>query len=132
MLRLFWLGVAIGLTWEVPIFLNSLLAVSPIVGFIREPPLHPLVFMLAHSFWDGGLFLVGLALVRALCPHPVLASFRWRELGVLILWGQASELAVEVGSGSEGLARFMGGQFEITISDRDFSDYGTVSVPRSC
>ena len=73
-----------------------LLAANPIVGFLREPPLHPLLFMVAHAFWDGGLFLVGLALVRALCPHPVLASFRWRELGVLLLWGQASALAVEV------------------------------------
>lgn len=95
-IQLFWLGVAIGLLWEIPIFLSAILASDPIVGFLREPPLHPIVFMVAHAFWDGGLFLLGLALVRALCGDPVLVGFRWRELGVLILWGQASALAVEV------------------------------------
>jgi hypothetical protein len=94
--RLFWLGVAIGLTWEIPIFLSAVLATDPIAGFLREPPLHPIVFMVAHAFWDGGLFLLGLALVRALCAHPVLASFRWPEVAVFILWGQISALAVEV------------------------------------
>ena len=95
-LRLFWLGVAIGLTWEIPIFASTIVAPNAIVGFVREPPLHPMVFMVAHAFWDGGLFLVGLALVEALCAHPVLTTFRWRELAVLILWGQVSEVAVEV------------------------------------
>jgi hypothetical protein len=95
-IRLFWLGVAIGLAWEVPIFLSAIFAANPIVGFLREPPLHPGVFMVAHSFWDGGLFLAGLALIRGLCAPPVLAVFRWQELGVLILWGQVSALAVEV------------------------------------
>jgi hypothetical protein len=95
-IRLFWLGVAIGLTWEIPIFLSATFSNDPIVGFLREPPLHPLIFMVAHAFWDGGLFLLGLTLVRALCAHPVLASFRWPEIAVLVLWGQASALAVEV------------------------------------
>lgn len=54
--------------------------------------------LVAHAFWDGGLFLLGLALVRALCAHPVLASFRWPEIALFVVWGQASALAVEVGS----------------------------------
>jgi hypothetical protein len=95
-IRLFWLGVAVGLTWEVPIFLSAVFASNPIVEFVREPPLHPLCFMVAHAFWDGGLFLAGLALVQALCAQPVLARFRWQELAVLVVWGQSSELAVEV------------------------------------
>ena len=94
-LRLFWLGVAIGLTWEVPLFLSAMLSSEPVVGFIREPPLHPSVFMIVHAFWDGGLFLIGLSLVRALCGDPILASFRWREVAVFVLWGQVSALAVE-------------------------------------
>lgn len=97
-IRLFWLGVLIGSTWEIPIFLSAILAPDPIVYFLREPPLHPIVFMVAHAFWDGGLFLAGLALVKALCPHPVLVGFRWPEISVLIVWGQLSELAVEVTS----------------------------------
>ncbi len=94
--RLFWLGVAIGLSWEIPIFLSAIFAANPIVGFIREPPLHPIVFMVAHAFWDGGLFLAGLAFVQVLCSAPLLAAFRWQELVVLVVWGQVSELAVEV------------------------------------
>ena len=44
----------------------------------------------------GGLFLAGLALIQGLCVRPVLASFRWQELAVLVIWGQCSELAVEI------------------------------------
>lgn len=95
-IRLFWLGVAIGLVWEIPIFLSAVLATNPIIGFLSEPPLHPLIFMIAHALWDGGIFLAGIALVQALCARPVLTSFRWQELAVLILWGQFSALAVEV------------------------------------
>jgi len=35
---------------------------------------------------------------------------------------------LEVGSGSEGLARFVADRYEITASDHDFSDYGSVSL----
>lgn len=94
--RLFWLGVVIGLAWEVPLFVSAISAENPVVGFLREPPVHPVVFMVAHAFWDGGLFLLGLALVGAGCARPVLVRFRWAELAVLVVWGQASALAVEV------------------------------------
>lgn len=93
--RLFWIGVAIGLVWEIPLFLSAIFAANPVVEFIREPPLHPSIFMLAHAFWDGGIFLAGIALVRALCASPILSRFRWQELAILLLWGQLSELAVE-------------------------------------
>ncbi len=95
---LFWLGVAIGLTWELPIFLSALLATDPILGFVRPPPLHPIVFMVAHSFWDGGIFLAGLGVVQALCARPVWTGFRWTELGVFVLWGQGTAFAVEIAS----------------------------------
>lgn len=95
-IRLFWLGVVIGLAWEAPLFVSAIFAENPVVGFLREPPVHPVVFMVAHAFWDGGLFLLGLALVGAGCARPVLVRFRWAELAVLVVWGQASALAVEV------------------------------------
>jgi hypothetical protein len=95
-LQLFWLGVVVGLAWEIPIFLSASFAADPIVEFIREPPLHPLFLMIAHTFWDGGLFLAGLALVQALSEPPVLSRFRWQELVLFTAWGQASALAVEV------------------------------------
>ncbi|HEX3608978.1 MAG TPA: class I SAM-dependent methyltransferase [Solirubrobacterales bacterium] len=36
---------------------------------------------------------------------------------------------LEVGSGSEGIARFADQRWEITVCDRDFTDYGAVEVP---
>jgi SAM-dependent methyltransferase len=36
---------------------------------------------------------------------------------------------LEVGSGSEGIARFASGRWRVTVCDRDFSDYGAVEVP---
>jgi ubiquinone/menaquinone biosynthesis C-methylase UbiE len=41
----------------------------------------------------------------------------------------AGTTLLEVGSGSEGIARFAGDRWQITVSDRDFSDYGAVEVP---
>jgi len=106
--QLFWLGVAIGLTWEVPIFLSAILAASPVVVFLHPPPLHPLWFMVSHSFWDGGLFLAGVLILRAAFGAAALQRFRWAELGVFVLWGQASELLVEITSVSGGLWAYVG------------------------
>jgi SAM-dependent methyltransferase len=36
---------------------------------------------------------------------------------------------LEVGSGSEGIARFASGRWQLTVCDRDFTDYGAVEVP---
>src|SRR6476659_599535 len=36
---------------------------------------------------------------------------------------------LEVGSGSEGIARFASARWSVTVSDRDFTDYGAVEVP---
>jgi hypothetical protein len=104
--QLFWIGCALGLTWEVPVFVLSAHDTGvPLLGWVRPLPLPYPVFLLAHTLWDGGLLLVGLWLLRLLAPAPQLARFRWRELGVLLAWGQASALAVEVSStASDGWA----------------------------
>jgi hypothetical protein len=94
---MFWLGAVIGLTWEVPLFVSTTVADEPVLLMLRPPPIHPLGMIVAHSLWDGGLFLAGLALVGLACPRPILRRFSWRELGVLVLWGQGSELLVELG-----------------------------------
>jgi ubiquinone/menaquinone biosynthesis C-methylase UbiE len=39
------------------------------------------------------------------------------------------ETLLEVGSGSEGIARFAEERWRITVCDRDFTDYGAVEVP---
>ncbi len=45
-----------------------------------------------------------------------------------LLGGQDARTLLEVGSGSEGAARFLPADWEITVCDRDFSDYGAVQV----
>lgn len=97
--RLFWIGCLIGLTWEVPMFMLSAHDTGiGVLRWVRPLPLPYPVFMISHTLWDGGLFLVGLWLVYGLCPAPHLERFRWRELAVLLVYGQLSELAVEVSS----------------------------------
>jgi len=95
----FWLGVLVGLTWEVPIFVLSGEATPlPIVVWVRPLVAHYLVFMVSHSLWDGLLFVIGIGLVHGLCREPVFRRFRWQECAVLLVWGQVSELLVEVSS----------------------------------
>jgi hypothetical protein len=89
----------IGLTWEIPIFIMSgESTLLPIVTWTRPLIAHYLVFMISHSLWDGLLFVIGMWLVHGICRKPVLQEFRWSELTVLFIWGQASELLVELSS----------------------------------
>jgi hypothetical protein len=96
---LFWVGFALGLTWEVPMsVLNEIGPPYAVARFVRPLPTHFSMIILMHSFWDGGLFLLGVWLVHLICGGPVFERFRWPELMVLLLWGQASELWVELTS----------------------------------
>ena len=95
----FWIGVMVGLTWEIPIFIISGESTSvPIVTWTRPLIAHYLVFMISHSLWDGLLFVIGMWLVYGICRKPVFQEFRWSELTVLLIWGQVSELLVELSS----------------------------------
>ncbi len=100
--KLFWIGALIGLTWEIPLSTLDGLGVVDIFHFITPPPAHFLVIIISHSFWDGGLFLAGVGLVTILCPEPRFVIFKARELAVLMVWGQAQELAVELLSTGSG------------------------------
>lgn len=100
--KLFWLGAAVGLTWEVPIFLSAILSSTPVITFIEEPPLHPYVFLVSHTLWDGTLFVIGVLLMRLISGSEVLQRFRWSELLVLLVWGQLSAFAVEISSVTSG------------------------------
>jgi len=95
---LFWLGCALGLTWEIP--MSGVTALDPANAVLGYAYVHPhfLAIIVMHTFWDGGLFLLGVLLVRLLCPAPIFAKFSAREFLVLIVWGQASELWVETTS----------------------------------
>lgn len=96
---LFWLGFALGLTWEIP--MQALNAAGPewaVHGYVRPAPFPNWSIAIMHSFWDGGLFLIGVGIVRLLQGPDYFRRFSWAELAVLIVWGQASELWVELTS----------------------------------
>jgi len=96
---LFWLGCALGLTWELGCNINMLVSeYYPVARFITPPPYHFMLAVIAHSIWDGGLFLIGALLVRKVCSPPWFERFRMRELLVLLIWGQAQALVVELAS----------------------------------
>ena len=96
--RLFWLGAFIGLFWEIPIFVLSGESSLPIVTWPRPFPFHYSVFMISHTLWDGAIFVVGIWVVKLLCPSPIFAKFNWKELAILIAWGQITAFLVEFSS----------------------------------
>lgn len=96
---LFWLGFALGLTWEIPIsVLSEFSETHAVTRFVRPLPTSFMMIIIMHSFWDGGLFLIGVWLVHRFCGAPVFERFKPSELIVLLVWGQASELWVELTS----------------------------------
>ena len=103
---LYWIGFCLGLCWEVPMSIANEVGIYPFATFIIPPPFPSpysmIVIIITHSFWDGGLFLVGYWLVKLICSEPTYERFKARELGVLIIWGQLSELAVELTSTFSG------------------------------
>jgi len=103
--KLFWIGTAIGLMWEVPLSTLDGLGIVDIFIFATPPPAHFIVIIISHTFWDGGLFLAGVLLVNLLCPAPRFSSFSAREFFLLLAWGKAQELGVELlSTGSGGWA----------------------------
>ncbi len=96
---LYWVGFILGLCWELPMSIANEIGVpyAP-ARFITPLPVHYSVIVITHSWWDGGLFLVGLWLVMKLCKEPPFDTFRFQDLGVMIAWGQVSELLVELSS----------------------------------
>lgn len=99
--QLFWAGAAIGLLWEVPIFVGSAETTTfATIRWIEPLPTHYAVFLLSHTLWDGALFLVGVWLVNRVCAETWWTRFDAKALLVMIAWGQLSELAVEVSSTS--------------------------------
>jgi hypothetical protein len=97
--RLFWIGALIGLAWEAPIFVLSGQNTSiPVITWIRPLPVHYVIFMIAHTLWDGGLFLINVWLVRVFCPPPWFKQYNFRQLAVFLIYGQISALMVECAS----------------------------------
>jgi hypothetical protein len=106
---MFLAGCLIGATWEFGFYLlGPGYASDPLFIMHSEFPL-PRIFMhTLHCLWDGGLFMIGVGLVFMLCRPPHLERFRWQELAVMILWGQVSELAVELVGSNGALWEYQG------------------------
>ena len=94
---MFWLGVLLGATWEIGFyFLGPKFSSAPIYIFNTEPPYPSIILHVMHCFWDGGLFMIGVAFVYRFLKPPHLVRFRWPELGVMLLWGVLQETVVEL------------------------------------
>ncbi|UCC18386.1 MAG: hypothetical protein JSV62_09740 [Promethearchaeota archaeon] len=103
---LFWLGVILGLSWEIALTIANLFSPFPPARFIIPPPLpfpySSVMIIITHSFWDGGLFLLGVWFIQLICKKPVLEKNKISELLVFIVYGQISTLIVELLSTSSG------------------------------
>lgn len=103
---MFWIGCAIGATWEIPFYFIGPTFSSDPLYVLKTPTPYPLFLLhFVHCFWDGGLFMIGVFLIKKLCREPQFTRFRIQELAIQLIWGGASELAVELMStGSSGWA----------------------------
>ncbi len=104
----FWIGAAVGITWEIPMFVGSyetnfFVTLEP----IRPYPFHYIVFLISHTLWDGMLFLIGYRLVLLLSKSPKFEEFNLKELMILIIYGQIQEILVEVGAVSNSAWTFI-------------------------
>jgi len=95
---IFWIGALIGLSWEIPMFVLNFENIFVIKELIQAYPVHYIVFMISHTLWDGGLFLIGYWLVKLICKEPNFDNFYIKELSILIVFGQIQELIVEIGA----------------------------------
>ena len=97
--RLFWVGFILGLCFEIPLSVtNAFSKTMPFAYFIRPLPVPFSVLIVMHSFWDAGILLIGVLLVYLVSGADYFGKFKWRDLLVLLVWGQVSELAVELTS----------------------------------
>ncbi len=99
---LFWIGFFLGLCWELPLSIANEISSLPPARFIIPtpfpPPISTILIIITHSFWDGGLFLLGVWFIQLLCKKPIFERFKVSEFAILIIYGQVSELIVELTS----------------------------------
>ena len=99
---LFWFSFILGLCWELPLSIANEISNFPPARFIIPTPLpapvSTILIILTHSLWDGGLFLLGVWFIRLICKNPIFEKFKLGEFTILIIYGQVSELIVELTS----------------------------------
>ena len=97
---LFCIGIILGLCWEAPMC---------IIPAPFPTPFSVIAIMITASIWDGGLFLLGYWFVKIICKEPHFDKFNWKELVVLLFYGQASSFIVEMIAVASG-----GWEYEVT------------------
>lgn len=101
------IGTVLGATWEFGLVLSQTFGIVDSIYTMSVAVRVPnLVHALSHSLWDGALFLVGVFLVQLIFANQRFVTFDWRELCVLILWGQLQSVVVEVVAVTTGLWQY--------------------------
>ena len=117
LLKLYFLGVLVGLTWEIPF---ALAGKSFHEILIDWPVNRPLVRNITYSFIDGLIFIVGVLLAKNfLKTNDFLYRFNSKALLIMIFWGSFSEFLVDL-NGNGKLWLFIENWYNpvfITIND---------------
>ena len=115
--NLYFVGVLVGLTWEIPF---ALAGKSFHLILIDWPIDFPLVRNITYSFIDGLIFIVGVLLVKAYLKNKhFLYKFNSTALLIMIIWGSFSEFLVDL-NGNGKLWLFLENWYNpvfITIND---------------
>mgnify|MGYP001328040777 FL=1 len=91
---LYFLGVLVGLTWEIPF---SLAGKSFHLILIDWPIDLPLVRNITYSFIDGLIFIVGILLAKVFLKNKnFLYKFNFKALSIMVIWGSVSEFLVDL------------------------------------
>ena len=91
---LYFLGVLVGLTWEIPF---ALAGKSFHLILIDWPIDLPLVRNITYSFIDGLIFIVGILLAKVFLKNKnFLYKFDAKALSIMIIWGSVSEFLVDL------------------------------------
>tara|TARA_B100000214_G_C23966992_1_gene628211 strand:+ start:392 stop:943 length:552 start_codon:yes stop_codon:yes gene_type:complete len=92
--NLYFLGVLLGLTWEIPF---ALAGESFHLILINWPIDLPLVRNITYSFIDGLIFIIGVFITKALLKNKnFLYKFNSKALLIMIIWGSVSEFIVDL------------------------------------
>ena len=115
--NLYFVGVLVGLTWEIPF---ALAGKSFHLILIDWPIVFPLVRNITYSFIDGLIFIVGVLLAKAYLKNKhFLYKFNSTALLIMIIWGSFSEFLVDL-NGNGKLWLFLENWYNpvfITIND---------------
>jgi hypothetical protein len=90
---LLWLGIAIGLAFEIPFNLAG----DNFLRVLVDWPLPRITVNICHSFWDGLLFLCGVFLCRVILRGDgFLSRFSWPALMIQTVWGVTQAFVIEL------------------------------------